>query len=35
VHQFPDLLRIEDMLQGKHPFEVVQEIEFETIFSQV
>jgi hypothetical protein len=35
VQQFPDLLRIEDMLQGKHPFEVVQEIEFETIFSQV
>jgi hypothetical protein len=27
-------LRIQEMLQEKHPFAVVQEIEFETIYSQ-
>ena len=35
VQQFPDLLRIQEMLQEKHPFAVVQEIEFETIYSQL
>jgi len=33
VDQFPDLMRIQEMLQGNHPFILVQKDEFEIIYS--
>ncbi len=33
VEQFPDLLRLQEMLQGNHPFVLVQKDEFEIIYS--
>ena len=35
VQQFPDLLRIQDMLQGNAAFVVIDEAEYQAIFTQL
>jgi hypothetical protein len=35
VQQFPDLLRIQDMLQGNASFSVINEPEYQAIFTQL
>ena len=35
VDQFPDLMRVQEMLQGNHPFVRVQKDEFEIIYSRL
>lgn len=35
VDQFPDLMRIQEMLQETHPFILVEQAVFETIFSKL
>lgn len=35
VDQFPDLMRVQEMLQGSHPFVRVQKDEFEIIYSRL
>ena len=35
VQQFPDLLRIQDMLQGNASFSVINETEYQAIFTQL
>ncbi len=35
VDQFPDLMRVQEMLQGNHPFVPVQKDEFEIIYSSL
>jgi hypothetical protein len=35
VQQFPDLLRIQDMLQGNASFLVIHEAEYQAIFAQL
>jgi hypothetical protein len=35
AQQFPDLLRIQDMLQGNAPFVEIQETEYQAILAQL
>ena len=35
VQQFPDLLRIQDMLQANHSFVVIEAAEYQAILSQL
>jgi hypothetical protein len=35
VQQFPDLLRVQDMLEANQSFLVIHESEYQTIFAQL
>lgn len=35
VHQFPDLLRVQDMLAAKPPYLKIEEAFFQSIYSRI